>query len=64
MFNKIKLFVLKQLYNYHHRKADEYFEKVNEGYVSENHSKWWEEYLRHAKLELLYVDEIYQIEGI
>lgn len=64
MFEKIKLFVLKHAYNYHHRKANKYFDQINVGYASERNGQMWDRYLYHTNHEMVLVDEIYQIEGI
>ena len=65
MFNKLKVKVLRLMYEYHYKKANYCLEKVEETrsdrYESE---KWWEAFRYHSRLECELIDEIYQIEGI
>lgn len=65
MFENLKVKIMKAVYHYHHRKANELYDqlcdKADEGKQSE---KLWSDYRYHANEELRLVEEIYLLKGI
>lgn len=63
MLNKIKIWALLKLYNYHRKAGMYYFEKID-AYGSEKNEKWFNKVREHFDKECNILNKLLEIEGI